>query len=309
MKSVIVYVDLIFLTNVFFDAAMLMVTAGLRRTHIRFWRITAASIVGALYTILMFFPAFSVFFTVLFKVGFSMVLVYIAFGFGSLQHYLRNTGMFYLIHFATAGSVFAVHYLLLSSGDMISGILLSPTGATAFAVESGLWMAIPIFVGSLWFFRSVFKSSIRTEALTTYIADVRVDIDNFSISCKGLVDTGNHLYDPLTRTPVMVIECEQWSDTLPEQWVQRIRRNEVELIITKMDEETFVWRDRLRLVPYRGINRGTQFMLALKPDKVVITIHQKTFESNKVLIAIDGGKLSANGSYHALVHPMLVEPQ
>jgi len=307
MKSVSVYLDLIFLTNVLFDAAMLMVTAGIRRTEIRYWRIFTASIVGALYTILMFFPAFSLLFTVIFKIGFSLMLVYIAFGFRSLQYYMRNVGMFYLIHFATAGSVFAVHYLLLSSGEMMSGILLSPSGSTAFAVESGLWMAVPVFIGSLYFFRSVFKSSLRTEAITTYTADVRVEIDETIRCCKGLIDTGNQLYDPLTRTPVMVMDCEQWQDSLPEMWIRRIRSNEVDLIISDMDEKEFVWSDRLRLIPYRGINRGTQFMLALKPDKVVITIHQKTYEPKKVLIALDGGKLSANGSYQALVHPMLIE--
>lgn len=307
MKSVSVYLDLIFLTNVLFDAAMLMVTAGVRRTPIRYWRIIVASMVGALYTILMFFPAFSLLFTVFFKIGFSFILVYIAFGFGSLQHYLRNIGMFYLIHFATAGSVFAVHYLLLSSGEIMSGILLTPSGTTAFAVESGLWMAIPVFALSLFFFRSVFKSSLRTEALTSYTAEVRVEIDDTITCCKGLIDTGNQLYDPLTRTPVMVMECEQWQDSLPEMWVRRIRSNEVDLIISDMEEGECIWNDRLRLIPYRGINRGTQFMLALKPDKVVITIHQTTYETKKVLIALDGGKLSANGSYQALVHPMLVQ--
>ncbi|MEX1030354.1 MAG: sigma-E processing peptidase SpoIIGA [Paenibacillaceae bacterium] len=307
MKSVEVYLDLIFLTNVLFDAAMIMVTAGIRRTPIRYWRIIAASIIGAIYSILMFFPAFSLLFTIFSKLVFSFFLVYIAFGFRSLQHYMRNLGMFYLIHFATAGSVFAVHYLLLSSGEVMRGILLSPSGATAFAIESGLWMAFPVFAGSLIFFRTVFKSSLRTEALTSYIAEVRVEIDTTIRCCKGLIDTGNQLYDPLTRTPVMVMECEQWLDSLPDIWIRRIRSNEVDLIIASMDKEEFMWSDRLRLIPYRGINRGTQFMLALKPDKVIITINQTTYEINKVLIALDGGKLSVNGSYQALVHPMLVQ--
>jgi stage II sporulation protein GA (sporulation sigma-E factor processing peptidase) len=307
MKSVEVYLDLIFLTNVLFDAAMIMVTAGIRRTPIRYWRIIAASIIGAIYSILMFFPAFSLLFTIFSKLVFSFLLVYIAFGFRSLQHYMRNLGMFYLIHVATAGSVFAVHYLLLSSGEVMRGILLSPSAATAFAIESGLWLAFPVFAGSLFFFRTVFKSSLRTEALTSYIAEVRVEIDTTIRCCKGLIDTGNQLYDPLTRTPVMVMECEQWIDSLPDIWVKRIRSNDVDLIIASMDKEEFMWSDRLRLIPYRGINRGTQFMLALKPDKVTISINQTTYEINKVLIALDGGKLSVNGSYQALVHPMLVQ--
>src|SRR5690554_964510 len=99
MKSVSVYLDLIFLTNVLFDAAMLMLTAGIRRTTVRYWRIIVASIIGATYSILMFFPELSILFTALSKIVFSLILVYMAFGFRSLQHYLRNVGIFYLIHF------------------------------------------------------------------------------------------------------------------------------------------------------------------------------------------------------------------
>jgi stage II sporulation protein GA (sporulation sigma-E factor processing peptidase) len=307
MKSVEVYIDLIFLTNFMFDAAMIMVTAGLRRTSIRYWRMIVASFIGAIYSILMFFPAFYLLYTLPSKLVFSLILVFVAFGYRSVQQFARNLGMFYLIHFATAGAVFAVHYLLLSSGEVMRSILLTPSGSTAFAIESGLWMAIPVFAGALMFFRMVFKSSLRTEALTSYVADVKVEIDCTIRSCKGLIDTGNQLYDPLTRTPVMVMECEQWLDSLPDIWVRRIRSNEVDLIIASLDKEEFMWSDRLRLIPFRGINRGTQFMLALKPDKVTITMNQTTYEINKVLIALDGGKLSMNDSYQALVHPMLVQ--
>ena len=78
MKSVTVYLDLIFLTNVFFDAAMIMLTAAIRRCRIPRWRIAVASMVGAAYTVLMFFPAYSIMFTVFSKIIFALFLVYVA---------------------------------------------------------------------------------------------------------------------------------------------------------------------------------------------------------------------------------------
>ena len=45
--------------------------------------------------------------------------------------------------------------------------------------------------------------------------------------------------------------------------------------------EEFIWQDRLRLVPYRGVNRNTQFMLAIKPDKVVINHNDSRLEATK----------------------------
>jgi stage II sporulation protein GA (sporulation sigma-E factor processing peptidase) len=71
--------------------------------------------------------------------------------------------------------------------------------------------------------------------------------------------------------------------------------------------EPFVWQDRLRLVPYRGVNRSTQFMLAIKPDRVVITLGEKQYESLKVLIGLDSGKLSSDNAYQAIIHPNLLQ--
>jgi stage II sporulation protein GA (sporulation sigma-E factor processing peptidase) len=103
------------------------------------------------------------------------------------------------------------------------------------------------------------------------------------------------------------MEASEWKDQLPESWMKRIREAQVEQIVTALGTDEFVWQDRLRLVPYRGVNKGTQFMLALKPDKVVITHNNATIESQKVLIGLDGGKLCSDGSYQAIIHPLLVE--
>lgn len=126
-----------------------------------------------------------------------------------------------------------------------------------------------------------------------------------------MIDTGNQLYDPLTRTPVMVLEVSLCQDYISESWMRKIRDAEVDQMIAAIgtDDETdpFIWQDRLRLVPYRGINKSTQFMLAIKPDRVIISYQDKQNESHKVLIGLDGGKLSSDNSYQAIIHPMLMQ--
>ncbi|MNG18577.1 Sporulation factor SpoIIGA [compost metagenome] len=105
----------------------------------------------------------------------------------------------------------------------------------------------------------------------------------------------------------MVVEANVWQDDLPELWLKSIRESQVDRLVAGLGEETFAWQDRLRLVPYRGINRGSQFMLALKPDYVQIEREGQVFVSRKVLVGIDGGKLSADSAYQAIIHPSLVQ--
>lgn len=302
----IIYLDLIFLTNVCFDAAIVIMTAKVRGIQIHVWRTCAAVLLGGSYVLFMFHPSFAFMYTIAAKLIFSLLVVWTAFGFGSLQFFLRNVGAFYLIHFAAAGGVFAIHFLLLSSGDVMNRLLLQPSGSIAFAVESGLWLSVPVFLCSLWLFRSVFVSKVRTDAMLTYRAEVEVVIAGTIISCTGLIDTGNQLYDPLTRMPVMVMESEAWREVLPQSWMRLIRNQEVDRIFSELDQASFPWRDRLRLVPYRGVNSASQFMLALKPDHVIIRTDNQRYETSRVLVALDSGNLSSGEGYQAIIHPTMV---
>lgn len=303
----IVYLDLILVTNVCFDAAILMMTAKVRGLGLRIWRTCAACALGAAYLLLMFVPSFDFLYTVIAKLLFSLAVVAVAFGFGGLQHYMRNVGAFYLVHFAAAGAMFAVHFLLLSSGETMRSLLLMPSGGVAFAVESGLWLSVPAFLLSLLFFRSVFRSKERADALAACKVEVEVVIKGVAVACGGLVDTGNQLYDPLTRVPVMVMECGPWRGKLPDKWLERVKQRDAERLLAELDDDDVDgFRDRVRLVPYRGVNGTTRFMLALKPDKVVIRRGDAIHETGRVLVALDGGTMAAGGEYQAIVHPMLV---
>jgi stage II sporulation protein GA (sporulation sigma-E factor processing peptidase) len=303
---VVVYADLIFLLNFLIDGAMLYSTARVRKLRVRWWRVAVSAGIGASYVVFMLFPAFSILFTIAVKCVFFIVMMLTAFGFGSLQHFIRNAGTFLLINFAAAGGIFGIHYFLQSSGEVMNGILFTLSGELAFRVQVGLVMILLLVIVMLGWFQSVFRSVQRRGELAVILAEVHIQIDQFTSICTGLIDTGNQLYDPLTRTPVMVMEASEWKDVLPAAWIELIQSSHVDQIITNLAMDSFVWQDRMRLVPFKGLNRNMEFMLAIKPDKVVILHQGQSFESVKVLIGLHGGTLCSDGSYHAIIHPTLI---
>ncbi|MBU5440528.1 sigma-E processing peptidase SpoIIGA [Paenibacillus sp. MSJ-34] len=303
----VVYIDLIFLTNLLIDGTVLWTTAWMRKIRPKFWRIAAAACIGASYVVMMFVPALSFMFTFLIKFVFSLVMLWTAFGFGSLQNYLRNLGAFYIVNFAAAGGIFGVHYLLQSSGEIFNGIWYSYSGGLSFELKVGFLFTAVGFAAMILFYKTVIRSRDHRENITRFTAEVEVSIEGETARCTGLIDTGNQLTDPLTRTPVMIMEAATWGTALPERWASGLKEMQADQFLLKLDEEACKWSDRLRLVPYRGVNRGTQFMLAVKPDKVSITYEGTTEECTKVLIGLDGGKLSSDGTYQAIIHPALLQ--
>lgn len=305
-SNMVVYVDVIFLTNLLMDGAVLATTAWARKRRVAWWRVALASLLGACYVFILFVPELHFLFTFAVKSIFSVFMIMTAFGFASLQNLVRDLGMFYFVNFAFAGGMFGLRYFLLSSSDVMNGILITHTGAV-FQFTIGPLLAIISAVAVMLLVRNVFVFTRQKQQMSELLAEVRIVIGDVEAVCTGLIDTGNQLYDPLTRTPVMVMEAERWKEWLPESWLQRIRRAEVDQLVTGLGgEDEFIWQDRLRLVPYRGVGRGTQFMLALKPDRVVIKQGEKEQEVAKVLIGLDGGTLSHDRAYQAIIHPAII---
>ncbi|WP_235285423.1 sigma-E processing peptidase SpoIIGA [Paenibacillus tarimensis] len=303
----VVYVDLVFFTNLLIDGAVLLTTAWVRGLRPKLLRLSAAAVMGALYVVMMFVPPLSFLFTFLLKFALSLLMLWTAFGYASLQHFIRNVAAFYGVNFAAAGGVLGFHYLLQSSGELWDGLWFTRTGGLGFELQLGLLFVAGTCAVSLLIYRYVWNNRRKTERVQGHLADVTVQIGNQERCCTGLIDTGNQLYDPLTRTPVMVMEASLWQSELPPGWIKRIKDSEVDLLLAGLEHDDSPWRDRLRLVPYRGINKGTQFMLALKPDRVIVTHSGQVYETHKVLIGLDGGKLVSDGTYQAIIHPLLVE--
>ncbi|WP_410515124.1 sigma-E processing peptidase SpoIIGA [Paenibacillus sp. BR2-3] len=305
----VVYIDLIFAANLLIDGILLWLTGWMLRLRTPWWRMSLSAFVGALYVVMMFVPELSFLYTFIIKFGLSVLMLWIAFGFVSLQSYLRTMGAFYMINFAAAGGILGIHYLLQSSGDIWNGIMFTAAGGYAYRIKIGFWFILAILPLVLVCFKMVHSSRVRREKLETYIGEVEVEIGGVSVVCSGLMDTGNRLYDPLTRIPVMVMEAALWEGYLPASWKGRLTQDGADRLLLETDGQSFAWQDRMRLVPYRGVNRGASFMLALKPDLVTIRLGEDTFHSKRVLIGLDGGTLSGDGAYRAIIHPDLTQTE
>lgn len=303
----VVYVDMIFLLNFLMDAAIVKTTAWAAKTRVPAWRIALSSLVGAAYVVMIFFPSLSFMFTFVVKFLFSLAMVAIAFGFSSLQQFVRQLGLFYAVNFTAAGAIYAAHYLLQSTREVINGVLFTHTGGYTAAPSLTAWFVLLIFFAALLFYRWTERSRERRADFVDCIAEVTVQIDEFETTCLGLIDTGNRLYDPLTRTPVMVMDIRPWEEILPASWLQILKASDTdEMMRMLIEEPESRWRDRLRMVPFQGISKDRHYMLAVKPDKVVIRHHDQLAEPEKVLVGFNGGRLSSDGSYEAIIHPDLV---
>ncbi|OUS76847.1 sigma-E processing peptidase SpoIIGA [Paenibacillus sp. MY03] len=302
-----IYIDILFLRELLVDGAVLLTTAWACHIRPKPWRVLAASVFGASYVVLMLFPQLSFLFTLGVKIGFSLIMIWITFGFHSLQRFIRTTLAFYAVNFVAAGAVLGLYYLFMQGSGEVWRTVTFSGGSVHAELKLGIFYFAAAFVIGIYVYRSVLSQKREKVLIGTQLADVTIRIGEAEYGCTGLIDTGNQLYDPLTRTPVMVMEASRWEAEIPAVWMKGIRDAQVDRLIAGQDTEPFPWQDRMRLVPFRGVNRGSQFMLAVKPDSVQIMREGQIFETSRVLIGLDGGKLTADGTYQAIIHPSMVQ--
>lgn len=303
-----VYVDLVFLSNLTIDAAILLTTAKVRHLRPRRRRVALSASVGAAYAAAMFVTSVPYLYSFGVKLMISALMVYVSFGYGGPLKYARTMGSFYLVNFATLGAVIGISSLVRWSGSPWQGIAFTDDGGMVLSFDMQAVMLIVTLAVAIWLYRSEAESREGRKRLEALMVDVYIRIGDREWQCKGLVDTGNRLYDPLTRIPVMIVEASLWREELPVGWADRLRTESADKLISELEEAEGGWaslRDRYRLVPYRAAGGNSKLMLAVKPDSVSISDPAKQEAAcvhKRVLVGLDGGSLSSEGAYRAIVH-------
>lgn len=125
------------------------------------------------------------------------------------------------------------------------------------------------------------------------------------VTVKGLIDSGNQLYDPITKKPVMIAEAEKLMTVFPESMHQVIsNRNPMEAVTAIEQKE---WIGRLKIIPYRSVGQDLQLLLAVIADEVVIHTKEESLMLSRPLIGLNHSRLSSEDDYQCIIHPKMIQ--
>jgi stage II sporulation protein GA (sporulation sigma-E factor processing peptidase) len=302
------YLDLILLLNFFIDYLLLWMTAIFRKVEVRKWRLAVASAIGSSYILFLFLPPLQFLYTFVVKIILSLVIVLVAFGYGHFQKYMKSFLMFYFVSFITGGGMLAVHFMLQSKHELIEGMIATQSSGLGDPLS---WLFVVLgFPLMYWFSKSRWQQIEATKAKTDVLTQVTIYIKGEVIQCAGLIDTGNQLYEPITRTPVMMIEASCLENKIPDSiFKQLIKQHDLTNFELDHAVEDGDWLSRIRMVPYRGVQQGMELMIAIKPDYVELEQENRRYLSKKVLIGINIQPMSKDGIFQAIVHPAMLQNQ
>ncbi|MDD4111844.1 MAG: sigma-E processing peptidase SpoIIGA, partial [Herbinix sp.] len=263
-----VYPDVVFLINFFVDLVLIFLVKKVNRKNSSMLRIILAAITGGICAaIVSVYPWMNtVIKFLLMYVATSSLMIVIAFGKLKLSDILKQWIVLNLITYFVGGFMNSIYY-----HTNFRMILISIGNKNIFSNISSLYIIVVICLitivtlFALWLLR-------QYQIHKPLVYDVELVLEERHIRTRGLMDTGNCLFDPTLGKPVMIMD-----NSLIDELMSPDIKQDMELAMSYLDgksDETSYPNNydnivRFSFIPYRSIGK-TGMLLAIRLDKVMI---------------------------------------
>jgi stage II sporulation protein GA (sporulation sigma-E factor processing peptidase) len=281
------YLDLLFLLNLFVDYFFLYFTSKIRNLSWIWYRGLLASFIGATAVCVPFFLGDLPWRAELgVQLTMAIFMICCAFGYVRLRYLIENMLTFCAIALIFAGFIQATHQLMVGDLQVLK------------------WQFFFLFFGlAIVFFTVVYHSIYRAHQINQYLVTINVRLDDVSITCRGLIDTGNQCFDPLTNKPVHFMQLDLWQAHLSAQEYEFLFHATSYTSLVDVAEQAFRWRHRVSLIPYSSMaNRSRTYQIGLHCDSLEIFDGQFTYKWTRPLIVLTNQTFSHDRTYQAIIH-------
>ncbi|TCK97871.1 stage II sporulation protein GA (sporulation sigma-E factor processing peptidase) [Natranaerovirga hydrolytica] len=298
-----VYVDTLFMINVIMDLLVLWAVGKIVKVKTTRLRLICASFVGGTIMCLMvIFPVKYIILNILIYYVITCVLmIMIAFAPKTFNQLIKLLVSLYLTTFFIGGAIFSLYYYTqfgyyfnqIFNGNIFDIINIKHL---AFTTVCSI-LIIKIFIR--------YYNKINTLQKNIFAIEIRMQ--GKTIQGQGFLDTGNNLYDPITKKPVIIVEYEMIKQLVPEHVTNIINdflNNQSEALYSNVE---VLYRYKFRLIPYSSIGKESGMLIGMVPENISINCNtDKALELKDIVVAIYNKKLSQDNSYQILLHPELV---
>ena len=294
------YLDLDLLINGGMDALILIITSRLMHIPVRSTRILVGVLLGEIPVILACYSTQP--WTTLSKWVIPFLMVGAAFPARKLYTFLKAMVGFWLLSAGLGGFVYASWEWVQFDNGLDGGLF-------SLALNN-LWI-LPFGALIWWYLQRLWQRwQERNSVLEQIIYDLEIDFggDEHKIVCiKALLDTGNHLRDPLTGYPVILLEEEAAASAMPDNVRSFLNTPWKDYA----DPWPLLWKVNPSLVkhlvftPFQAIDRQS-WLLGIRPERVTC-FDKKESRQIQATVALVKQVLSSEGEYQALLHPEHVE--
>ena len=288
-----IYIDVVFLENLVMNSIILVASGIILKKKMKWIRIILASSLGAIYTIIGYISVLEIYSNLILKVILSILIIYIAFNPQTVKQLWKDLLIFYLTSFVFGGVAFALIYVVKPQDILMKNGLFLGT----YPLKTVLLAAIVAFIIIIAAF-AIVKTKFSKKDM---FCDVEVELNNKKIRTRAMIDTGNLLKEPITNTPVIVLEHTLLYECVPKEILDNLESILGGELVKISEEIRNEYISRLKLIPFASLGKQNGMLVGIKADSLKIIQDEQEKESKNVIVGIYNKSLTKRGEYRALI--------
>lgn len=284
-----IYIDIVLIENLIMNFIILLATGIILKEKIKIIRLLSSSLIGAIYSVVSYMSILEIYSSMILKIILSIVIVYVAFNPQTIKKLWKDILIFYLTSFVFGGVAFALIYVVKPQDILMKNGLFLGT----YPLKTIILGAIIAFAIILTAF-TVVKSKITKKDM---FYEIEINLNGKKIETIAMLDTGNQLKDPLTNTPVIVIEHTLLYDCLPKE----ILNNLENLLGGEFDSIPEEYMSKLKYIPFSSLGKQNGMLMGIKAEYIIIKNEECEKKISNAIIGIYNKSLTKRGEYRGLI--------
>ena len=216
-------------------------------------------------------------------------MVYVGFNPENIKKMFKQVIIFYLTSFVFGGVALYLIYFLKPQEVLIKN-----------GIYVGEYVLKVIFLGGIVAF-IIIKISfkfIKTKLNSKDIyCKIKVLLNGKSIQTIAMIDTGNLAKEPITTTPVVIVENSLLQNILPKE----ICNNLDKILGGNLEGVPQEYISKLRCIPFSSLGKQNGMLLGIKADEIEVETEEEKKVSKNVIIGAYDKSLTKRGEYRALI--------
>lgn len=294
-----IYIDVVLIENLIMNYIILFATGMIVKEKIKHIRLVLASLLGAIYSIVAYTGVLEIYSSLLLKIILSVIIVYIAFNPQTVKKLGKDLLLFYLTSFVFGGAAFALIYIVKPQDILMKNGLFLGTYPLK-TIMLGAIIAFTIIMSAF----TIVKSKISKRDI---LCEIEIKLNEKIIKTKAMLDTGNMLREPISNTPVVVLEHTLLYECMPKEILNHLEDiigGDFKEIPDKIKEN---YISRLKLIPFSSLGKQNGMLIGIKPEYLKVITEEQEETSKNVIIGIYNKSLTKKGEYRALMGIELIE--
>lgn len=293
-----VYIDLVFGINLIMDYLLLTMMQKLaKKNSVRGRKVIAAILGGLGACISIAIPNFrSGVIMIIFSVILAGGMLKIAFRYDTIRALAKDIVIYYAITFLVGGILNYIYYYTNAGYYITEFVRTLPSRSINFIY------LMCLFGFSAGFIQLVKKLLIQMKGTRELFYNVELVFDGKRLNCKGLLDTGNQLREPISRKPVVIADFESIKAILPEE----LQSYSKDFVSSAKHKDIDRYALKIKWIPYHAVGTDEGILPGIVFDEINIIREQGISKNLNITVAIYQGKLTVDNSYHIILHQELL---